>query len=1764
MMRINFDTLRRAWKSSFSRKVALASGAVVVGATGLAALESRSGLLGTPADAACCTGAVATGDSMISPPQGADKDFFELPSSPPSVFFLLGTNRSMQEFAYDPKLRSYLRDAAGKEQTNTGYLPEVFSSTHTSPGPVYNDTKRGNFVNTGCDDPELIKAMSWFEKGSSDPEKNGSTIYDPDPDLGGDEFFNPGEFYHSRGWRVSWNGNNEDLPYSMNADFKGTVSDSNVTNMCRQVWGGDGSYTKLPALYYFNECIRCLSSKGWWRGPIAPFTEKENGHLGPPQYKDEPQFPKEAYRKWVVSGRILNLHPPKFVVARKVLKDIIDKAENVRMGVATFGEDRGWYDPPWVLADIEPSCPKSYPVIDEAELNRPNLKRKVNTAKFRHNERAIGEALFGLGGYFSSQGVDQRWTKWFDQTLIGNNTPKYSEGWNGWPGQPNGGIFDNPIWPKQSGGAYGESGDEWLKQQYTYTDPATGNLITLPGQRFEQGGSNKAVCFPCQVSSVIVLTDGTPKYDNSVPITKMMKLLVDAGARHETPGKELVTFDPSDPRNNLNSGGINYCGDFGVSKFDCDYTDYNWPHGLAKGNMNFMDDVAFFLAHSDLRTADGQEAQSKGVQSMRTYTVGYGDNSPMLQSIAKAGKGKFYRADNGQQLHDAIINALGDIKQQSTSFASANISGVQTGGMESSTFVPRFIPRRDRPYEGHLYRFFYFNEFAQGCKPTKPPATPHARDLNGDGDCDDAFFLDKPSGFDGKVAKIENFTKLDIVQENDEGVWVQAATGVVDEKGVLKGGLPAEPFWDVSETLNLRKAGLKCDFDNPLNPVGGRCIFTLIDRNKDSKFTAEDNPPVEFHEENVAQLKEYLLAAGDTFCSTMFSRGGQSTGYNPSSAEDQSKCASLLIRFVRGVDVFDIDGDNERAEGRPCADDLLDSPAPNTGSTDAEDRQHQKGQKTCKLADIFHSSPVTVEPPVEPFLCSLGLSSQCVSTLYDDFSYSVTSEPLCGTGGSATPCYKATPMSPPRSASKPYGAYEEHVKPKPEDTEGLKVARRDRIALVGSNGGMLHAIHVGTYNAAASTKGPVYDVGTGQELWAFVPPDLMPRLNQMVSGHDYYVDGTAMVRDIWADGAPSDLSRDGKKEKTEFRTIAVMSERGGGQRYMALDVTDPYLMLKAAKNQADGSLKPFRWMFPNACDKESLTMGQSWLNFAPKPPPIGPVRLKASESGPTSDKERGWEERWVAMLNGGYSPDLSRGRGVYMVDAWTGEKVWAAEARPGANAGSYAAVLNTMQPVVASVSMVDIGKAEGLQRDMDGFFDTMVVGDMGGQVWTFRFKEPGVVDTTTGVVKNWFGARSLEVQRSDGAVNGHEKAPFFHVASTVLQPDTGWLRAFLGTGDRQHLRTSPGTDCSADDLLACIRLKCDVKATFVGELNGQQRNSTIEYKGGVLTSNAESWQNTIGSACSSAKMELTELTYSCPASAYGSATYPPLTLSTKSSCSLTGGSWECTHSPLNTFDDHDQLLSPEEEVTVGTNRYFGFHAYGGSKRVFNDEAGAIAFDKLRLTDKPNFTCEGQNCSLVDMTIPDNLYSKLPAVNGVEQRYITDVNLAVMRNKAPGSSSPGWFIRYTNNKAERTASGSTVLAGVVFWSSFAPYTEKNADVCSLAGMNDRSYSWQASAITGLPDMAAGFRTTDGVIASREAKTQAPPGEPTPVIAISKAGTISYQVALSSAGSAPTNETLKTRANATPDISWMEVPRNLHECRHENSDACSEEEASASTP
>jgi type IV pilus assembly protein PilY1 len=91
---------------------------------------------------------------------------------------------------------------------------------------------------------------------------------------------------------------------------------------------------------------------------------------------------------------------------------------------------------------------------------------------------------------------------------------------------------------------------------------------------------------------------------------------------------------------------------------------------------------------------------------------------------------------------------------------------------------------------------------------------------------------------------------------------------------------------------------------------------------------------------------------------------------------------------------------------------------------------------------------------------------------------------------------------------------------------------RQAMLYVGANDGMLHA----------------FNADNGTEVWAYVPTAVMPNMyrladNSYRDNHQYFVDGSPVVMDMYVSGA--------------WKTILVGGFNGGGRGYFALDVTTP-------------------------------------------------------------------------------------------------------------------------------------------------------------------------------------------------------------------------------------------------------------------------------------------------------------------------------------------------------------------------------------------------------------------------------------------------------------------------------------------------------------------------------------------------------------------------------------------------------------------------------
>ena len=230
------------------------------------------------------------------------------------------------------------------------------------------------------------------------------------------------------------------------------------------------------------------------------------------------------------------------------------------------------------------------------------------------------------------------------------------------------------------------------------------------------------------------------------------------------------------------------------------------------------------------------------------------------------------------------------------------------------------------------------------------------------------------------------------------------------------------------------------------------------------------------------------------------------------------------------------------------------------------------------------------------------------------------------------------------------------------------LSERKTVLYVGANDGFLHC----------------FDILTGEELWGFVPFNLLPKLRNMWAV-DVDTQERYFARDVFVDGSPTvaDVFTGG-----QWRTILVCGQgpgrgsiTGGGiNYYFALDVTNP-----------ENPVPLWELTAP--------TMGETW-----SVPAIGKVT-------------KGGLPAWAAFMGSGYDnestdPAAVLGNVFYAVDLNDGSIFWtftsddvdtADAARTNA---TFANIQNTMP---GSPALMDMNR--------DGFVERVYIGDLDGRVW---------------------------------------------------------------------------------------------------------------------------------------------------------------------------------------------------------------------------------------------------------------------------------------------------------------------------------------------------------------------------------------------------------------------------------------------------------------
>jgi type IV pilus assembly protein PilY1 len=629
----------------------------------------------------------------------------------------------------------------------------------------------------------------------------------------------------------------------------------------------------------------------------------------------------------------------------------------------------------------------------------------------------------------------------------------------------------------------------------------------------------------------------------------------------------------------------------------------------------------------------------------------------------------------------------------------------------------------------------------------------------------------------------------------------------------------------------------------------------------------------------------------------------------------------------------------------------------------------------------------------------------------------------------------------------------------------------------------------------------------------------------------------------------------------------VVGERRGGTSFFGIDVTDP------ANPQ-------FKWTYPNTKLGFGVAgkTGESWNDYLPLAPPIGPVRYKPSATATT-------QERWIVALNGGADPTQQRGQGLSLVDVWTGDAL--------KTFGFGAALADSDDPLkemkfsfAGAVALYGWGSTDSSPNmNFNGyFFDTAVAGDTGGNLWAFRFNDADP--------SKWTAARFL----SPGA-NVSARQPFYEMPA-LFATDTGWLRAVIGSGDRFALHEPGVAPCTAGNPMACVRAGCKVAlASHEHGYDFGSSSSVVVNPEFTCTPATSGTSGTTSAGCSatftSASVSDTGSYTACNTPSIHSTTPTGYTesrfvldcqtvsgnkyeykiregcSSSSTSFCTSGNDFTCETSPRKECkwngSDHSCNLSSTERISPTTATNAGFNAlysvrvFGGTRGIFNklgssttDTDSAKKFDTNRLT-------------LASLKTPTNTTGTVIPINPLSTTVPTSL---------ASSTDDGWWLPYisaantsgyTYDQAERTSGGASVFNGCAFVNTIkaSAATASGSGTCATSQVNSQARYYHVHAVTGglCPSPTSFSSCTDPANFANCVRNSvtSPVPPPTPQIAVFVSidtGQISFNVVNSTPGQSPTANRVGANSDPFQWIYSVEVPRAVHQCRHptDGTNAC----------
>ncbi len=264
-----------------------------------------------------------------------------------------------------------------------------------------------------------------------------------------------------------------------------------------------------------------------------------------------------------------------------------------------------------------------------------------------------------------------------------------------------------------------------------------------------------------------------------------------------------------------------------------------------------------------------------------------------------------------------------------------------------------------------------------------------------------------------------------------------------------------------------------------------------------------------------------------------------------------------------------------------------------------------------------------------------------------------------------------------------------------------KMKDRSSLIYVGANDGMLH-IFADSINGA-SGRG-------GEEIGGIIPMNFLPKLKNLLDFHEYFVDATPVVADIWF----PESDNDSLKQCNEWHTVLIAPQGEGGRSFTALDVTDPI-------GETSHPMNSIEFLF-SGMQSDAL---QDTLGFTRSTPVIFKVGVNwAGHPNRTID-------RFYAFMGGGQWPssmdisllDTLFSGGEVEGNVIIGLDIWKVK-EEGINGNVHlippisrdAALIKVPFPATPALINVD--------PEMGNRFDCLFIPDAFGQLWFVDLRNP--------------------------------------------------------------------------------------------------------------------------------------------------------------------------------------------------------------------------------------------------------------------------------------------------------------------------------------------------------------------------------------------------------------------------------------------------------